>query len=99
MIVPSATRAAARHIHSRRLATAAAGHLPNSRSQFVPKLNFINNVTGGDGLIPTYRVLDGVGKPIDGAELPEVQCLLFMLYQDTLIDLWTARQGPCTQDV
>jgi len=58
----------------RRLAT-TAGNLPNSRSAFVPKLKFINCVTGSNELIPTYRVLDGVGKPIDGAELPEVAVL------------------------
>ena len=58
----------------RRLAT-TAGTLPNSRSAFVPKLKFINSVTGSDELIPTYRVLDGAGKPIDGAELPEVAVL------------------------
>lgn len=51
-----------------------AGHLPNSKSPIVAKLKFFNSVTGSDELIPTYRVLDGVGKPIEGAEIPEVTC-------------------------
>lgn len=29
-------------------------------------------MTGSSAQIPTYRVLDGVGKPIEGAELPEI---------------------------
>lgn len=49
-----------------------AGHLPNTKSPIVAKLKFFNSVTGSDELIPTYRVLDGVGKPIEGAEIPEV---------------------------
>jgi len=48
------------------------GHLPSSQSPIVSKLHFFNSVTGNDQQIPTYRVLDGVGKPIDGAEIPEV---------------------------
>jgi len=36
------------------------------------KLQFINSVTGSSTRIPTYRVLDGIGKPIEGSELPEV---------------------------
>lgn len=48
------------------------GYLPNSRSPLVPTLSFFNSVTGSDEKISTFRVLDGVGKPVDGAELPEV---------------------------
>ncbi|KAF9013298.1 branched-chain alpha-keto acid dehydrogenase E1-alpha subunit [Cyathus striatus] len=48
-------------------------HLPTSRSPIVSKLDFFNTVTGKPGeQIPTYRVLDGGGKPIDGAEIPEI---------------------------
>jgi 2-oxoisovalerate dehydrogenase E1 component alpha subunit len=54
-----------RHIH--------LGHLPNSRSPIVPTLSFFNSVTGSNEKIPTFRVLDGVGKPVDGAQLPEVR--------------------------
>lgn len=46
--------------------------LPTSRSPIVPKLQFFNSVTGGQGQIPTYRVLDGVGIPVEGAQVPEV---------------------------
>lgn len=65
-----------------------AGHVPPRRSfsihgpmqnslqttnlPIVNKLQFINSVTGSSTRIPIYRVLDGIGKPIEGAELPEV---------------------------
>jgi 2-oxoisovalerate dehydrogenase E1 component alpha subunit len=42
----------------------------------VSKLSFFNSVTGDGSKIPTYRVLDGLGVPIEGAEVPEV-CPLF----------------------
>ena len=58
-------------VQSRRETLSHAEHLPGSRSQFIPKLEFFNSVTQGQ--IPTYRVLDGVGKPIEGAEIPEVR--------------------------
>jgi hypothetical protein len=64
-------QAAARNWAARGLAS-AAGHLPNTRSPFVSRLKFINSVTGDDELIPTYRVLDDVGNPVEGAEIPEV---------------------------
>ncbi|KAG6841692.1 hypothetical protein C0991_007962 [Blastosporella zonata] len=50
----------------------AVGNLPNSKSPIVSKLNFFNAVQNDSGLIPTFRVLDGTGKLIDGAELPEI---------------------------
>ncbi|TFK40771.1 branched-chain alpha-keto acid dehydrogenase E1-alpha subunit [Crucibulum laeve] len=58
-------------------------HLPNSSSPITPKLEFFNSVTGSsEKQIPTYRVLDGVGKPIDGAELPEIdEALARKLYE------------------
>ena len=46
--------------------------LPKSNSPIVSKLEFFNSVTGGPSLIPTYRVLDGGGNLIHGAELPQV---------------------------
>ncbi|KAJ7367159.1 branched-chain alpha-keto acid dehydrogenase E1-alpha subunit [Mycena albidolilacea] len=49
------------------------GHLPNSRSPIVSTLSFFNSVTPSDQKIPTFRVLDGVGKPVDGAQLPEAR--------------------------
>lgn len=61
---------------ARALATAqqtlAHGLLPASNSPVSPKLTFFNSVAQGSGQIPTYRVLDGVGIPIEGAELPDV---------------------------
>jgi len=51
--------------------------LPKSNSPIVSKLNFFNSVTGDGTQIPTYRILDGSGKPLDGAELPEVRFPFF----------------------
>ncbi|KAJ7677436.1 thiamine diphosphate-binding protein [Mycena rosella] len=48
------------------------GHLPNSHSPIVPTLSFFNSVTPPGQKIPTFRVLDGVGKPVDGAKLPDI---------------------------
>ena len=39
---------------------------------YISKLEFFNSVTGEAGQIPTYRVIDGVGRPIEGAEVPQV---------------------------
>jgi 2-oxoisovalerate dehydrogenase E1 component alpha subunit len=55
----------------RPLAT-ALGHLPNSHSPIVSALSFFNSVTPPGEKIPTFRVLDGVGKPIDGAQIPDI---------------------------
>ncbi|KAJ6508490.1 branched-chain alpha-keto acid dehydrogenase E1-alpha subunit [Mycena sanguinolenta] len=58
------------------------GHLPNSRSPIVPTLFFFNSVTASDEKIPTFRVLDGVGKLVDGAQLPEIdQAFARKLYE------------------
>jgi len=46
--------------------------LQTTNLPIVNKLQFINSVTGSSTRIPTYRVLDGIGKPIEGAELPDV---------------------------
>ncbi|KAF8895471.1 thiamine diphosphate-binding protein [Infundibulicybe gibba] len=63
--------------------TQTHGHLPSSQSPIVSKLHFFNSVTGGSQKIPTYRVLDGVGKPIDGAEIPELdQSFAHKLYEN-----------------
>jgi hypothetical protein len=60
------------------------GYLPNSPSPIVSTLQFFNNVNGErGGLIPTYRVLDGLGVPIEGAEIPEV-CILSAIAQDVV---------------
>ncbi|KIP09697.1 hypothetical protein PHLGIDRAFT_102443 [Phlebiopsis gigantea 11061_1 CR5-6] len=74
----------------RSLATASSqlplhGHLPTSQSPITPKLQFFNSVTEDGKQIPTYRVLDGSGKVIEGAELPELdQDLARRMYQNML---------------
>lgn len=49
------------------------GNLPTSLSPITPKLQFFNSVMEEGKQIPTYRVLDGSGTLLDGAELPEVR--------------------------
>lgn len=51
------------------------GQLPTTNSPIVSKLNFFNSV--GSGAIPTYRVMDGMGQLIEGAEMPEVRLHTF----------------------
>lgn len=48
------------------------GHLPTSQSPITPKLHFFNSVLEDGKQIPTFRILDSTGQPIEGAELPEV---------------------------
>ena len=60
-------------------------------SAVCPKLQFFNSVTQGSGQIPTYRVLDGVGIPIQGAELPGVRISLST--SALLIDLCRSPQS------
>ena len=50
--------------------------IPTTNSQIVSELSFFNSVTGNDTQIPTFRVLDGVGKPLEGAVLPDVGVVL-----------------------
>ena len=51
-------------------------NLPTTSSPIVSELSFFNSVTGNDTQIPTFRVLDGVGKPLEGAVLPDVGMVL-----------------------
>jgi 2-oxoisovalerate dehydrogenase E1 component alpha subunit len=53
------------------------GYLETSQSPITSKMHFFNSVTGDGKLISTYRVLDAVGQPIEGAELPEASVMLF----------------------
>jgi len=46
--------------------------LPTTNSPIVSELNFFNSVTGNNTQIPTFRILDGVGKPLEGAVLPDI---------------------------
>ncbi|KAG6850343.1 hypothetical protein H0H93_014616 [Arthromyces matolae] len=61
---------------------ASVANLPNSKSPITSKLNFFNAVQN-EGLIPTFRVLDGTGNLIDGAELPEIdESLAHRMYEN-----------------
>lgn len=51
--------------------------LPTTSSPIVSELNFFNSVTGNNTQIPTFRILDGVGKPLEGAVLPDVGVVSF----------------------
>jgi len=63
---------ATRHLPAHRRAL-HLGHLPNSTSPIVSTLSFFNSVTGAtQDKIPTFRVLDGVGKLVEGAQLPDI---------------------------
>lgn len=48
------------------------GLLPTSQSPITPKPHFFNAVTADGKQLPTYRIIDGVGNVIEGAELPEL---------------------------
>ena len=49
------------------------GHLPgNASSAITSQMHFFNSVLESNS-IPTYRVLDGNGVLVDGAEVPEVR--------------------------
>jgi 2-oxoisovalerate dehydrogenase E1 component alpha subunit len=62
-------------------------NLPTTNSQIVSELNFFNSVTGNDTQIPTFRVLDGVGKLLEGAVLPDVGVVLSIQFLNFYFDL------------
>ncbi|KAF7299672.1 2-oxoisovalerate dehydrogenase subunit alpha [Mycena chlorophos] len=73
----------ARTIQPRRSLHTALGNLPHTTSPLVSNLTFFNSVTGSNESIPTFRVLDGVGKPVEGAQMPEIdQSLARRLYEN-----------------
>ena len=49
------------------------GLLPTSQSPITPKPHFFNSVSTDGKQLPTYRIIDGVGNVIEGAELPEAR--------------------------
>lgn len=53
-------------------ASTSLGCLPTTHSPTVSKLAFFNSVTGDSSKIPSYRVLDVFGVPIEGAKVPEI---------------------------
>ncbi|RXW16469.1 hypothetical protein EST38_g9396 [Candolleomyces aberdarensis] len=61
-------------------------NLPKSNSPIVSKLDFFNSVTGNGSQIPTYRVIDGSGKLLEGAELPEMdEAFAKRLYENMML--------------
>ncbi|CCM02477.1 uncharacterized protein FIBRA_04577 [Fibroporia radiculosa] len=61
----------------------AYGHLPSTSSPITPTLKFFNSVDQDGGPIPTYRILDGAGKPLDDAQMPEVdEALARRMYEN-----------------
>lgn len=60
---------------SRRAMSANHGHLPSSESPITSNLSFINSVTPDGERIPTFRVLDGTGKVLNEATMPEVSVM------------------------
>ncbi|KAF8490753.1 branched-chain alpha-keto acid dehydrogenase E1-alpha subunit [Gautieria morchelliformis] len=48
------------------------GNLFNSRSPITTRLNFVNSITEDGSQIPTFRVLDGAGKVLEGAQEPDI---------------------------
>lgn len=74
--------------------------LPTTSSPIVSELNFFNSVTGNDTQIPTFRILDGVGRPLEGAVLPEdvrAALLSFKQYFDLRNRLISPLLGDCTK--
>ncbi|KAI0269880.1 thiamine diphosphate-binding protein [Gloeopeniophorella convolvens] len=62
------------------------GLLPASQSPITPKPLFFNAVSTDGKSLPTYRILDGVGNVIEGAELPELdQELARKIYQNMVL--------------
>ena len=48
------------------------GNLPSSQSPITSTMHFFNSVMEAGKQIPTYRVIDGTGQPVEGAQIPEV---------------------------
>ena len=63
----------------------AHGLLPTSQSPITPKPHFFNSVSTDGKQLPTYRIIDGVGNVIEGAELPEACPKLCALLSRVLI--------------
>ncbi|KAF9018538.1 branched-chain alpha-keto acid dehydrogenase E1-alpha subunit [Hymenopellis radicata] len=61
-----------RYHQTARMSTRTPERLPNTQSPIIPNLKFFNSVTPDGEQIPTYRVLDGSGKILDGADAVEI---------------------------
>jgi 2-oxoisovalerate dehydrogenase E1 component alpha subunit len=58
------------------------GTLPRSDSAITSQLTFLNSVMPDGEKIPTYRVLDGAGRVLEGATLPEVCSRLQLVFHN-----------------
>ncbi|KAI9057504.1 branched-chain alpha-keto acid dehydrogenase E1-alpha subunit [Trametes sanguinea] len=65
----------------------AHGHLPSSTSPVTSQLHFFNSVTDGGKQIPTYRVIDGAGQPLEGAVVPEIDEALARRIYENMVQL------------
>ncbi|KAL4245556.1 Alpha-ketoacid dehydrogenase complex E1 component [Abortiporus biennis] len=63
------------------------GHLPTSQSPITSTLHFFNSVMPDGKQIPTYRVLNGDGQVLDGAELPEIDEALARKMYEQMVQL------------
>ena len=78
-------------------------NLPTTNSRIVSELSFFNSVTGNDTQIPTFRVLDGVGKPLEGSVLPDVGVVLSISFNILIISIYEFNRltslllGACTK--
>ncbi|KAJ2916143.1 hypothetical protein MD484_g4274, partial [Candolleomyces efflorescens] len=84
-----AQRLASRNLQARPFSSTTCSrfeNLPKSSSPIVSKLDFFNSVTGNASQIPTYRVIDGSGKLLEGAELPEMdEAFAKRLYENMML--------------
>ncbi|KAH9851632.1 branched-chain alpha-keto acid dehydrogenase E1-alpha subunit [Lenzites betulinus] len=65
----------------------AHGHLPSSTSPIISKLHFFNSVMEGGKQIPTYRVIDGAGQPLEGAAVPDIDEALARRIYENMVQL------------
>ncbi|KAF8578445.1 branched-chain alpha-keto acid dehydrogenase E1-alpha subunit [Ramaria rubella] len=57
---------------------------PVTRSPITSKLNFLNSVTMDGSQIPTFRILDGSGSVIEGAQEPDIDETLGLKLYETM---------------
>ncbi|PCH39731.1 thiamine diphosphate-binding protein [Wolfiporia cocos MD-104 SS10] len=67
--------------------TTQHGNLPSSESPITPNLQFISSVTQDGSKIPTYRVLDGAGTPLEGAILPDIDEAMARRMYENMVQL------------
>lgn len=82
-VTPTPALPRTRHIHGH----PDYGTLPHTGLPLTPKLEFFNSLSSGP--IPTFRVLDGEGRVLDGAEEPEVRWMRLRFSADETLALIT----------